>query len=286
MQITKKPEWLKIKINNNPDSFFVQDILKKYRLNTVCLEANCPNRIECYNNKTATFMILGKNCTRQCTFCNVKSGIPEEIDIKEPANIANAVDELGIKHVVITSVTRDDLGDGGAGHFTAVINELRKKNVSIEVLIPDFKGNIDALKKITDVKPDIINHNLETVPALYPNVRPEAVYERSLSLLKNVKKLDKNIYTKSGIMLGLGEKDEEIVNIFIDLKNANCDFLTIGQYLAPSKEHHPVIKYYHPKEFEYYKNTALKLGIMAVASAPFVRSSYKAKQMLKKVSEK
>jgi lipoyl synthase len=282
MQKTRKPEWLKIKINNNSDSFFVKDVLKKYRLNTVCEEANCPNRIECFNSKTATFMILGKNCTRNCTFCNVTSAKPEKINIKEPQNIANAVEELGLMHVVITSVTRDDLGDGGANHFAKVIKELKSKKVSIEVLIPDFKGDIDALKKVADAKPDIINHNLETVPFLYSKVRPGAIYDRSLTLLKNVKKLDNSIFTKSGIMLGLGEKDEEIIKVLIDLKNAGCDFITIGQYLSPSNKHHPVIKYYHPKEFEYFKNTAIKIGIKGVASGPFVRSSYKAKEMLNK----
>jgi lipoic acid synthetase len=280
MDSIRKPEWLKIKINNNPDSFYVESILEKYNLNTVCREANCPNRIECFNSKTATFMILGKNCTRNCTFCNVTSSKPEDIDTEEPSKIVKAVDALGLEHVVITSVTRDDLEDGGAGHFAAVINALKSKNVSIEVLIPDFKGDMTALKKVTDAKPDIINHNLETVPELYPEVRPGAEYEQSLNLLKKVKQIDKSIYTKSGIMLGLDEKDEEIIKVLLDLKNINCDFITIGQYLAPSKKHHPVIKYYHPKEFEYFKNTAIKLGIKA-AAGPFVRSSYKAKEMLK-----
>ena len=282
MQKIRKPEWLKIKINNNSDSFYVQRVLEKYGLNTVCKEANCPNRIECFNNKTATFMILGKNCTRHCTFCNVTTSIPEDLNPAEPINIADAVNDLNLEHVVITSVTRDDLGDGGASHFAAVINALKGRKLNIEVLIPDFKGNIDALKIVTDAKPDILNHNIETVPQLYSEVRPEAEYRRSLNLLKNVKKMDSTIYTKSGIMLGFGEKDEEIIKVLLDLKNADCDFITIGQYLAPSNNHHPVAKYYHPKEFEYFKNIAVKLGIKEVAAGPFVRSSYKAKEMLKR----
>ncbi len=285
MPSLRKPEWLKIKINNNSDSFFVQETLKKYSLNTVCKEANCPNRIECFNNKTATFMILGKTCTRNCTFCNVAKGVPENINPDEPANIAAAVIELGIKYIVITSVTRDDLPSGGAGHFANVIKAVKKaaEDVFIEVLIPDFKGSIESLKKVVDAKPDVINHNLETVPSLYREVRPDAVYMRSLELLKNIKKLDRTIFTKSGIMLGVGENDEGIIKSLIDLKDAECDIITLGQYLAPSKEHHAVIKYYHQMEFEYYKNIAHKLGIKAVASGPFVRSSYNAKEMLGKL---
>ncbi len=290
MQNLRKPEWLKIKINNNSDSFEVRDILKKYALNTVCEEANCPNRIECFNKKTATFIILGKVCTRNCTFCNIKKGAAENVNPGEPENIAVAVKKLGIKHIVITSVTRDDLPDGGAAHFAKVINAIKKNSgavadvvadvVTIEVLIPDFLGSESSLKTVMDARPDVINHNVETVPVLYPSVRPNAVYKRSLELLKKIKQMDSSIFTKSGIMLGLGEKDEQIINVLFDLKKTGCDFITIGQYLAPSKEHHDVIKYYHPKEFEYFKSVAVKMGIRTVASGPFVRSSYNAKQML------
>lgn len=277
-----KPEWLKIKYHRNENRGDVEEILRKLSLHTVCEEANCPNIGECFNKKTATFMILGKYCTRNCTFCNVKKNTPQSLDLQEPFHIAEAVKKWQLKYIVITSVTRDDLLDGGAGHFANVIKAIRDINedVLIEVLIPDFGGNSDSLLKVVKAGPDVINHNIETVPRLYPEVRPMASYGRSLEVLANVKIMDNGILTKSGIMLGLGENHEEVINVFKDLRKKDCDFLTIGQYLAPSKHHHPVIKYYHPDNFENYRKLALETGFKSVASAPLVRSSYNADAML------
>jgi lipoic acid synthetase len=277
-----KPEWLKIKVRSNENMAEVERMLSRLSLHTVCEEANCPNRMECFSKRTATFMILGKFCTRNCTFCNVEKNAPLPPDPEEPAHVAKAAKELGLKHVVITSVTRDDIPDGGAGHFAKVIGEIRKtnKNIIIEVLIPDFKGDAGALSVVVNALPHIINHNVETVPRLYLEVRPQAVYERSLELLKNVKAMNEGIYTKSGIMLGLGEKREEVLKVFEDLREADCDFLTVGQYLAPSKKHHPVVEYIHPDEFERYRKAALDMGFRQVASGPFVRSSYQAEKLL------
>ncbi len=278
----RKPEWLKIKIRGGQVSQDVKDILKKYSLNTVCGEANCPNRMECFNKSRATFMILGKNCTRNCTFCNVTKGKPEKVDEKEPFNVAQAVDKLKLKYAVITSVTRDDLEDGGASHFASVVEEIRKinKNITVEILIPDFKGSETALKKVVNSKPNVINHNVETTPALYKEVRPMAVYKRSLELLKRVKIMDSSILTKSGFMLGLGEKEEDIIEVLKDLRKVDCDIVTIGQYLPPSAKHHPVVEYVHPDQFKKYKKIALELGFKFVSSSPLVRSSYHAEEML------
>ncbi|AKN33614.1 lipoyl synthase [Clostridium carboxidivorans P7] len=277
----RKPEWLRVKIRGGEISGNVQEILKKYSLNTVCREANCPNRMECFNKRTATFMILGKNCTRNCTFCNVTKEKPEVVDYEEPHNVAQAVDKLNLKHTVITSVTRDDIEDGGAAHFAKVIEEIKKlnKNITIEVLIPDFKGNEEALKKVVSAKPDIINHNVETTPRLYREVRPMAVYDRSLELLQRVKEMDDSIMTKSGFMLGLGENEDDVIGILKDLKNINCEIVTIGQYLAPSSKHHPVVEYVHPDIFKKYEKIALDMGFKHVFSAPLVRSSYYAEQV-------
>jgi lipoic acid synthetase len=274
----RKPEWLKIKVEGGEISGEVKRVLHKLSLHTVCEEANCPNRMECFNRKTATFMVLGNNCTRNCTFCNVTKGTPTPVDPEEPANVAEAAKLLGIKHLVVTSVTRDDLADGGAGHFAAIIAEARKQNPSmtIEVLIPDFNGSSEALDQVIEAKPDIINHNIETVPALYSTVRPMAIYERSLELLRKVKSKDATIITKSGIMLGLGEKYEEVLIVLADLRKVECDYLTIGQYLAPSKEHHPIVEYIHPEIFDKYRNIALTMGFKQVMSGPLVRSSYHA----------
>lgn len=279
----RKPEWLRVKIKGGEMSGNVHEILEKYSLNTVCTEANCPNRMECYNKRTATFMILGKNCTRNCKFCNVTKEKPEEVDSNEPANVAKAVEKLNLKHSVITSVTRDDLEDGGAAHFAEVVKEIRKlnRNVTVEVLIPDFKGDKQALKQVVDVKPDVINHNVETAPALYEKVRPMAIYERSLELLSNVKNMDDSILTKSGFMLGLGETEEDVVSILKDLREVKCDIVTIGQYLAPSSKHHPVIEYVHPDIFKKYETIALDMGFKFVSSGPLVRSSYYAEEVFK-----
>lgn len=281
MDISKKPDWLKIRFKHDYSLGSVNTILKKYSLNTVCEEANCPNRLECFNKKTATFMILGSECSRSCRFCNVSHGKLQKVDTMEPVNIASAVVDLGLKHVVITSVTRDDLPDGGADHFAKVINAIKSldKDIVIEVLIPDFQGHEKALKKVVDAKPDIINHNIETVQRLYKEVRPEAIYTRSLKLLKNVKLMNESIYTKSGIIVGLGEEYKEIIQLLKDLRGVQCDYLTIGQYLAPSKEHYPIKEYIHPTVFKKYKEEAIKLGFSFVASDPLVRSSYNASEM-------
>lgn len=275
-----KPDWLKVRVNRGTASNEVQEILSTLKLHTVCEEAACPNCGECFGRHTATFMILGKYCTRNCTFCNVTKAIPTEVDLDEPKNVALAVKELKLKHVVITSVTRDDLQDGGASQFAACIREIRKLNekVVIEVLIPDFKGDLDALKIVADEKPQIINHNIETAPRLYPNLRPMAIYERSLELLARVKELNPNIVTKSGFMVGVGEKKDEVIAVMQDLLAHQCEILTIGQYLAPSKSHYPVFEYVHPDIFEEYKNIALKMGFRYVASSPLVRSSYLAEK--------
>ena len=277
----RKPEWLKIKIKGGESSDTVHKILKEHSLNTVCREANCPNRCECFSKRTATFMVLGRNCTRNCTFCNVTKEKPEIVDEKEPFNVAQAVNKLDLKHAVITSVTRDDIPDGGAGHFAKIVEEIRKlnKKITIEVLIPDFRGDEEALKKVVNSKPDVINHNVETAPSLYKEVRPMAVYERSLELLSNVKKMDNSILTKSGFMLGLGETEEDVISILKDLKEIGCDIITIGQYLAPSSKHHPVIDYVHPDTFKKYENIALDMGFKYVSSGPLVRSSYYAEKV-------
>jgi len=278
----KKPEWLRIKLQGGENLNHVQKTLDKFGLTTVCDEASCPNRMECFSKRTATFMILGSVCTRGCTFCDIATGAGQQIDKLEPQHIADAVKALGLKYVVVTSVTRDDLPDGGAFHFADVIREIKKTSptAAIEVLIPDFKGNRDALNTVINAKPIIINHNIETVPRLYSTVRPQAKYEQSLELLKRVKETTDTIYTKSGMMVGLGETQEEVLQSLRDLRDAGCDFLTIGQYLAPSKEHHPVVEYVHPDVFEIYKKAALELGFKDAACGPLVRSSYKAHEML------
>lgn len=277
-----KPDWIRIKSYSNQSRSEVEEILGRLSLHTVCEEANCPNLIECFCNKTATFMILGKVCTRNCTFCNVQKGASEAVDPKEPYLVALAIQELGLKHAVITSVTRDDLPDGGAGHFVQVIEEIRKlkSEVVVEVLIPDFQGDLAALKKVVDSKPDILNHNIETVSRLYPEVRPMATYSRSLNLLRDAKIIDPSILTKSGIMLGLGETGEEVMETVFDLKRNGCDFLSIGQYLQPSKQHHELVEYVHPDVFEEYRLKALEAGFRHVASGPLVRSSYQAHKAL------
>ncbi|NLM25945.1 MAG: lipoyl synthase [Firmicutes bacterium] len=277
----RKPEWLKVKYRNTDEVIEVRNILRTLSLNTVCEEASCPNLMECFGRKTATFMILGKYCTRNCTFCNVEHNRPQHVDPEEPVKVAEAISKLNLKHVVITSVTRDDLPDGGAEHFAQVITEIKKRDqqVIVEVLISDLKGNVSALAQIIQAKPDIINHNIETVPRLYEAVRPQAIYQRSIQLLYQVKLLEPNMLTKSGIMVGLGETPSEVEDVLADLRQADCDLLTIGQYLAPSKDHHPVVEFVTPETFEKYKRIALDLGFKHVASGPLVRSSYHADQV-------
>lgn len=278
---TKKPDWLRVKARSDKNRGVVEEVLQRLSLHTVCEQAGCPNLMECFCSKTATFMILGKVCTRNCTFCQVTKGSPYSIDIQEPARLAQAVNELGLQHVVVTSVTRDDLPDGGSGHFASVIQEIKAlcPDVTVEVLIPDFQGDMSALKKVIAVAPHVINHNIETVPRLYPDVRPNADYTRSLELLRRVKMIAPHMRSKSGLMVGLGETQEEVIQTMRDLRASNCDFLTVGQYLAPSKHHHPVIEYIHPDTFEVYKAAALEMGFYHVASGPFVRSSYHAGEM-------
>ena len=280
--ITRKPEWLRVKIQGGQASQKVKTLLSDLKLNTVCLEANCPNQMECYNRKTATFMILGRNCTRNCTFCNVQKQSPDPVDTSEPKKIGLAVKALALKHAVITSVTRDDLSDGGAAHFAEVVKEIRKSapGVTIELLISDLSGNWDSLKIIMESKPDIINHNIETVPTLYGEVRPMANYERSLDLLEMAKKLMPEVKTKSGIMLGLGETNEQLISSFQDLLDHKCELLTLGQYLSPSSAHIEVKEYIHPEVFEELKHIALKMGFRNVASSPLTRSSYHADELI------
>lgn len=279
----RKPEWLKIKFQFGDSTKKINALKRSLGLNTVCDEANCPNRLECHNKGTATFMILGSVCTRNCRFCNVKTGKAQCVDKEEPLHVAQAVKELGLKHAVITSVTRDDLEDGGASQFAEVIRAIRKltPNTTIEVLIPDLKGNWEALKVILDEKPEILNHNIETISGLYKKVRPEAIYTRSLELLRKVKEIDKSIFTKSGFMVGLGEKEEEVIELLKDLRKYQCDIVTIGQYLQPSKEHIELAEYVHPEVFKKYKKIGLDMGFKYIASSPLVRSSYNAAEALK-----
>jgi len=281
----KKPDWLKVKFQREKEIQEVKEMLEKLSLHTVCEEAGCPNIMECFGRKTATFMILGNICTRDCAFCNITPGRPLNPDPGESIHIALAVGELKLKHAVITSVTRDDLPDGGASYFAMVIEEIKKNNpkTSIEVLIPDFKGDREALFRVVNAKPHIINHNVETAPRLYSTVRPMADYPRSLQLIKRVKDRDRNIVTKSGMMLGLGEERDEVLGVFDDLRNAECDLLTVGQYLAPSVKHHPVVEFVHPDIFEEYRIEGMKRGFKHVASAPLVRSSYHAEQAVERL---
>lgn len=277
----KKPIWLRKRLMNNQTLQDVNALLKQCDLHTVCEEAHCPNLGECFSNGTATFLILGNQCTRNCTFCAVSHGQPEKPDKDEPEMVASAVKKLGLHYVVITSVTRDDLPDGGARHFSETIEAVRdlKSDILIEVLIPDFKGSKNLLQKVVDSKPDVINHNVETVQRLYGEVRPQAVYNRSLKLLENVRGMDESIKTKSGFMVGLGEQMSEAFELLEDLQRVGCEIVTIGQYLAPSSKHHPIIRYVPPEEFSSLKEKAYDIGFMAVASGPFIRSSYFAKEV-------
>jgi|TARA_B100001079_G_scaffold151939_1_gene130335 lipoic acid synthetase len=276
--IIKKPEWIRSKLSNSKEFFLTKTIVNKNNLVTVCQEANCPNITECWSKRHATFLIMGNTCTRACAFCDVITGKPKALDSFEPYEIANAVKKLNLKHAVITSVDRDDLNDGGANHFYEVIVETRKLNPSttIEVLTPDFLRKGESYKKIVEAAPDVFNHNIETVPGLYRQVRPGSRYFASVELLKNIKKINKNIFTKSGIMVGLGENQDEILQVMDDLRSANVDFLTIGQYLQPSAKHHPLDRYYKPEEFEELKTIAESKGFLLVSSSPLTRSSYHA----------
>ena len=276
--IQKKPKWIRSRILDTQNYFKTKEIINKKGLHTVCQEANCPNISECWSKRHATFMIMGDTCTRACAFCNVKTGKPTFLDPLEPIKIAKATKELNLKHVVITSVDRDDLADGGADHFHKVILETRKinKNVTIEVLTPDFLRKGDSYKKVIKANPDVFNHNIETVPSLYRSVRPGSRYFASVNLLKSAKEINNKIFTKSGIMLGLGETKDEILQVMDDLLLANVDFLTIGQYLQPSPKHYPLKRYVNPEEFQELKELALSKGFLIVSSSPLTRSSYHA----------
>tara|TARA_B100000700_G_scaffold174756_1_gene192947 strand:- start:4757 stop:5713 length:957 start_codon:yes stop_codon:yes gene_type:complete len=285
--IKKKPEWIRSKLSNSKEFFLTKTIVNQNNLVTVCQEANCPNITECWSKRHATFMIMGDTCTRACAFCDVKTGKPDRLDPFEPLKISNAVKSLNLKHVVITSVDRDDLKDGGSNHFFEVITAIRKKNpsTSIEVLTPDFLRKGNSYKKILETDLDVFNHNIETVPGLYLKVRPGARYFGSLELLKNVKKYNKKIFTKSGLMVGLGENKNEILQVMDDLRSAEVDFLTIGQYLQPSIKHHPLDRYYRPEEFAELKNIAESKGFLLVSSSPLTRSSYHADEDFKKLKQ-
>ena len=285
--IKKKPEWIRSKLSNSKEFFLTKTIVNKNNLVTVCQEASCPNITECWSKRHATFMIMGDTCTRACAFCDVKTGKPSKLDELEPIKISQAVKKLDLKHVVITSVDRDDLEDGGSNHFFEVINQTRKTNpnTTIEVLTPDFLRKGDAYKKVLEANPDVFNHNIETVPSLYLKVRPGSRYFSSLELLKNAKKINKKVFTKSGIMVGLGENKDEILQVMDDLKSAEVDFLTIGQYLQPSVKHFPLDRYYTPKEFEELGAVAKAKGFLLVSSSPLTRSSYHADEDFAKLQK-
>ncbi len=284
-----KPAWLKKTLPQGGDYQRVKKLLSNAKLTTVCQEANCPNMFECFSKNTSTFMILGSECTRHCRFCNVTAKDPLPVDPGEPVRVAKAADELGLKYVVVTSVTRDDLPDGGAAHFADVIKQIKaglpgpekrdSHKVKVEVLIPDFQGDIKALGIVVYANPDVVNHNIETVASLYERVRPEAAYQRSLDLLRNVKSLDPLMPVKSGIMVGLGETKAELTQTMENLFEHGCDILTMGQYLQPTRQHLEVKKYYSPEEFKQLELTARQIGFRRVAAGPFVRSSYNAQDL-------
>jgi len=279
--VSMKPAWLNKKINLKNCSVLKEE-LRDLRLDTVCEQALCPNIEECFSRKEATFLILGRYCTRSCSFCNIEKKEPLPPDLNEPIRLAEAVRRFRLKHVVITSVTRDDLCDGGAGIFAEAVLRVKEGSpgVTVEVLIPDFRLYLDALRIITESVPNIVAHNIETIPAFYQLVRQGADYGRSLSLLRIIKKISPQIKTKSGLMLGLGEKEAEVISVMEDLRSVDCDFLSIGQYLAPSQRHYPVKEYIAPGQFEYYKEKGRQLGFRHIESGPYVRSSYMAAKYL------
>lgn len=289
---SNKPEWIKVKAPISKDYHSTKDLIRSLKLNTVCEEAACPNIGECWQKKHATVMILGSVCTRACKFCNVSTGRPDLLDPHEPERLAIAIGKLGLNHVVITSVDRDDLPDGGSQHFANCINaiKLSSPSTTIEVLTPDFLNKGNVWEVIVKAKPDVFNHNIETVPSLYKKIRPGARYFNSLNLLNEVKKMDPNLFTKSGIMLGLGETNEEVIQVMDDLRAADVDFITIGQYLQPTKKHAPLDRYVTPEEFNKFRDIAISKGFLMVASSPLTRSSYHAeddfKQMKKNRLEK
>jgi lipoic acid synthetase len=276
----RHPDWLKVKIGSGPNFAKMKSLLRSAKLHTICEEAKCPNIAECFNHGTAVFLIMGDTCTRNCRYCNVNHGIPEAINQNEPREIAQSVKTLGLSYVVITSVTRDDIEDGGALAFYQTIKEIKKTNPNckVEALIPDFKGDELSLKKVLEAEPDVLNHNIEVVEKLFPKIRPEGNYQISLKLLKNIKKYAPSIKSKSGFMVGLGETKEQLISTMKDLRSSEVEILTIGQYLQPSKQHAEIKKYYTPKEFNEFEKIGLKLGFINVVSGPLVRSSYHAEE--------
>jgi lipoic acid synthetase len=286
-QFVSKPAWLKVKAPVSKGYHETKSLMRSLKLNTVCEEAACPNIGECWSKKHATVMILGSVCTRACAFCNIQTGRPDQLDPHEPEHIAEAVAKLELEHVVVTSVDRDDLEDGGAQHFARVISAIRLAHpkTTIEILTPDFLRKEGALEKVIVARPDVFNHNLETVPRLYPSVRPGARYFHSLNILKEAKKLDAEIFTKSGLMVGLGEEKEELYQVMDDLRSADVDFMTIGQYLQPTPKHHPVKKFVTPEEFKSYETMAKGKGFLMVSSSPLTRSSYHAGEDFQKLQQ-
>ena len=278
-QVMRKPRWIRAKSPANPRVTQLKEILRQHRLHTVCEEASCPNLGECFGHGTATFMIMGDICTRRCPFCDVAHGRPEPLDPEEPLNLAKTIQAMGLRYVVVTSVDRDDLRDGGAGHFAQCIQEIRRHNpeIKIEVLVPDFRGRMTvALEQFQATPPDVFNHNLETVPRLYKQVRPGSDYQWSLELLQRFKERHPEVLTKSGLMLGLGEEIDEVVEVMKDLRVHGCNMLTLGQYLQPSVHHHPLVRYVEPQEFDELRDIGQAMGFSHVASGPMVRSSYHA----------
>ena len=286
--IKKKPFWIRSKILNSREFFTTKKIVNQSNLKTVCQEANCPNITECWSKRHATFLIMGDTCTRACAFCDVITGKPKSLDPFEPFKISRAVQKLQLNHVVVTSVNRDDLNDGGSKHFRDVIIQIKKfnPNTTVEILTPDFLRKGNSYEDVISANPDVFNHNIETVPSLYRQVRPGSRYFSSLELLKNVKKINKKIFTKSGLMVGFGESKDEIIQVIDDLRSANVDFLTIGQYLQPSIKHYPLSKYYNPSEFDELKEIALSKGFLLVSSSPLTRSSYHADKDFKILQKK
>ena len=285
--IKKKPSWIRSKVLNSKEFFLTKSIVNQNKLKTVCQEANCPNITECWSKRHATFLIMGDTCTRACAFCDVITGKPKSLDPFEPIKISNAIKKLNLKHVVITSVNRDDLEDGGSKHFRDVIETTKKNNLdtTVEILTPDFLRKGQAYEEVIKAKPDVFNHNIETVPSMYRQIRPGSRYFGSLDLLKKVKDIDNEIFTKSGLMVGFGEKKDEIIQVMDDLRTANVDFLTIGQYLQPSPKHFPLYRYYTPDEFSELKNIALSKGFLLVSSSPLTRSSYHADEDFKQLRQ-
>lgn len=280
-KLIPKPPWLKRRLPSGPVYEQVRRLLNQGHLRTVCQEARCPNIWECFSKKTATFLILGDKCTRNCGFCAVSHGPADPPDTNEPLRVADAAQQMALQYVVITSVTRDDLIDGGAGLFAATIGMIRHRipQIGIEVLTPDFQGDFGAVKTVVCAGPDVFNHNIETVSRLYPTVRPQADYKKSLNILKTIKQIDPKIITKSGIMLGLGEKEQEVIQVFQDLLMSGCNLLTIGQYLQPTRAHLPVERFVSPEQFQSFRKKAVAMGFDGVAAGPFIRSSYHAKEL-------